>query len=226
VKTPKNLALGIFPKYESEITLSPCKPGEKWLLFTDGINEGRNAAGEDYGFDRLRASLEPGAASDIITLAWSSWQNFVAGIDAHDDACMAVIVTKPPDTLEMTSEPKECKQARNYVEDWARVAGYSDLERGRIVLAADEAITNVIRHTYRSTPDRPIILTAALTDGLLHLRMRDYGPPVNKEELKGRELEDVKPGGLGLMLLRTVFSVVEHVPLADGNEWHLAKPLP
>ena len=35
------------------------------------------------------------------------------------------------------------------------------------------------------------------------------------------------PGcGSGWMhLLRSIFTVVEHVPLPDGNEWHLAKPL-
>jgi anti-sigma regulatory factor (Ser/Thr protein kinase) len=55
--------------------------------------------------------------------------------------------------------------------------------------------------------------------------MRDYGPPVDAAKLKGRELEDVKPGGLGLNLLKNTFTTVEHSPLPDGNEWHLAKPL-
>jgi hypothetical protein len=35
----------------------------------------------------------------------------------------------------------------------------------------------------------------------------------------------VKPGGLGLHLLTTVFDLVEHLAHADGNEWHLAKQL-
>ena len=115
---------------------------------------------------------------------------------------------------------------RTFIEHWARTAGYPDLERGRIVLAADEATTNIIRHTYQSAPDKPIILSAEITDTHFHLRLRDYGPPAEKEKLKGRELEDVKPGGLGLLLLRTVFTLVEHIPLPDGNEWRLSKPLP
>ena len=96
-----------------------------------------------------------------------------------------MLATKPEASLQLTSAAKECRGARDFVENWSRVAGFSDLERGRIVLAADEAITNVIRHTYRSTPDHPIILSAAFADGLMHLRLRDYGPPVNKAELKG-----------------------------------------
>jgi sigma-B regulation protein RsbU (phosphoserine phosphatase) len=226
VKASRNLALGVFPQYESETTLFPCKPGEKWVLFTDGINEVRNAAGEEYGFDRLRASLTAGTGAQVIDRAWKSWGDFVAGADQHDDACLAVLVTMPVASIEINSVAKECKMARNFVEDWAHLAGYPDLERGRIVLAADEAITNVIRHTYQSTPDRPIILNGSVADGCLNLSMRDYGPPVDKETLKGRELEDVRPGGLGLHLLKSVFSVVEHVSLEDGNLWRLAKPLP
>ena len=226
VAAPRNLALGIFPSYESEITVFPCQPGEKWVLFTDGINEGRSPAGEDYGFKRLRHSLGSTSAAGTLDRAWSLWRNFTDGVELHDDACMALVVTKPPPELTIGAHAAECKVARNYVEDWARVAGFPDLERGRIVLAADEGITNVIRHTYKSPSDKPIILSAEIADGHLHLRLRDFGPPVNKEQLRGRDLEDVKPGGLGLNLLRMVFTTVEHDVLADGNVWHLAKPLP
>jgi sigma-B regulation protein RsbU (phosphoserine phosphatase) len=226
VKAPHHLALGIFPQYESEGTVFPCRPGEKWILFTDGINEGRSPAGEEYGFERLHRSLRHGPAAQVLTRAWEGWKSFVDGVEPHDDACIALIVTKPPASLEISSAPKECKLVRNFIEDWARTAGYPDLERGRIVLAADEATTNVIRHTYQSAPDRPIILTAEITDTHFHLRLRDYGPPIDPEKLKGRELEDVKPGGLGLLLLRSVFTLVEHVVLPDGNEWRLTKTLP
>jgi sigma-B regulation protein RsbU (phosphoserine phosphatase) len=225
VQAPHNLALGIFPKCELEITVFPCKPGEKWLLCTDGINEGRSVAGEDYGHERLRRSLGLGPADEVLQRAWTLWENFVDGAETHDDACMAVLVTKPPAELEIVSAARECKLARDFVENWARVAGYPDLERGRIVLAADEGITNVMRHTYQGAPDRAIILSAEISGGEFHLRLRDFGPPVDPTALKGRELEDIKPGGLGLHLLKLVFSRVEHTALDDGNLWHLAKPL-
>ena len=177
--------------------------------------------------ERLRESLgTSGHAAGTITKAWSSWENFVDSEYQHDDACLALILLKPEPTLEIVSAAANCKQARQFIEAWALTAGYPDLERGSIVLAADEAVTNVIRHTYKSAPDKPIILSADITDGHLHLRLRDYGPHVDPEALKGRALEDVKPGGLGLHLLKCVFTTVEHGKLPDGNEWHLAKPLP
>lgn len=225
VVVPHALALGIFPKQPFTATSFPCAPGEKWLLFTDGINEGRSPLGEEYGLERLRAGLGGGHAAEVLKWSWADWENFVDGENQHDDACLGLLLIKPRPTLEIASAAANCKQARQFIESWALTAGYPDLERGRIVLAADEAVTNVIRHTYQGASDKPIVLSGEISDGHLHLRMRDYGPHVDPEKLKGRALEDIKPGGLGLHLLQAVFSVVEHIPLADGNEWHLAKPL-
>jgi sigma-B regulation protein RsbU (phosphoserine phosphatase) len=222
---PHSLALGIFPGQQFTATVFPALPGEKWALFSDGINEGRSIEGEEFGFDRLRAGLGAGHAAQSLKRAWSHWETFVDDEHQHDDACLAVILLKPEPTLEIASAASNCRRARDFIERWALAAGYPDLERGCIVLAADEAITNVIRHTYSSAADRQIILSAEITEGHLHLRLRDYGPPVDPAALKGRALEDIKPGGLGLHLLKNVFSVVEHSHLPDGNEWHLAKPL-
>lgn len=225
VKVPHALALGIFPGQQFKATEVPCIAGEKWILFSDGINEGRNPAGEEYGTDRLRDSLGTRHAATTINQAWDSWAGFVDTHHQHDDACLALVLLKPPATMETESSAGNCKMCRNFIEGWSLTAGFPDLVRGQIVLAADEAVTNIIRHTYGSVPDQPIILSAEITDGLLHLRLRDFGPHVKAEKLKGRQLEDIKPGGLGLHLLQSVFSVVEHTPLPDGNEWHLAKPL-
>ncbi len=226
VTVPHALALGIFRGQKYTATVVSALPGEKWGFFSDGINEGRSPTGEEYGFDRLLHSLgAAGHAAGALDRAWSSWENFVDGEHQHDDACLALILLKPPAKLEIKSAAQNCKLCRQFIEAWALAAGFPDLERGRIVLAADEAVTNVIRHTYQGEPDKPIVLSAEIAEGQLHLRLRDYGPPVSAETLKGRELEDLKPGGLGLHLLRSTFSVVEHFALPDGNEWHLAKPL-
>ncbi len=225
VPVPPMLALGIFQHQCYTASTFSTQPGEKWLLFSDGINEGRNRAGEEFGVERLRASLGLGSAQDVLTRSWAAWENFVDGDHQHDDACLALVLTRPPSSLEITSAPADCKRARQFIEEWALAAGYPDLERGRIVLAADEATTNIIRHTYRGEATHPIFLSAEIREGHLHLRLRDRGPTIDPAALKGRALDDLKPGGLGLHLLSTIFDVVEHIALPDGNEWHLAKPL-
>ena len=225
LSVPHTLALGIFPQFKFSATEFPCLPGEKWLLFSDGINEGRSPAGEEYGMDRLCSSLGAGSSADVLDRAWNHWEQFVDSDRQHDDACLALISTKPVATLEIDSAARNCKLARRFIEQWAQTAGFPDLERGRIVLAVDEAITNVMRHTYGGCESQRIMVSASITGEHLRFHLRDYGPPVDPAVLKGRALEDIKPGGLGLHLLKSVFNEVEHQPLADGNEWRLAKRL-
>jgi sigma-B regulation protein RsbU (phosphoserine phosphatase) len=225
VSVPHALALGIFPGHTFAATEFACLPGEKWILFSDGINEGRNSAGDEFGMDRLRQALGAGSAANVLGKVWNQWIDFVDGENQHDDACIALILTKPEAELEIVSAASDCKRARHFIENWSLAAGFPDLERGRIVLAADEAVTNIMRHTYQGEPGHRILLSASLAEDMLHLRLRDFGPSVDVSKLKGRELDDIKPGGLGLLLVKNVFSVVEHTALPDGNEWHLAKPL-
>jgi anti-sigma regulatory factor (Ser/Thr protein kinase) len=225
VAVPHTMPLGVMRGMNFTATEVPAAPGEVWVLFSDGINEGRSPSGEEYGLDRLRASLGTGHVAEVLKRAWSCWETFVDSEHQHDDACLALILLKPPARLEMDSSAKNCRRARDFIEAWALTAGFSDLERGRIVLAADEAITNIMRHTYQGAPDKPIVLTAEIVDGQINFRLRDQGPAVDFATMKGRELDDIRPGGLGLHLLRSVFTTVEHTVLADGNEWHLAKPL-
>jgi sigma-B regulation protein RsbU (phosphoserine phosphatase) len=225
VPVPHALPLGIFRGQDFTATEVSAPPGEMWALFSDGINEGRSPSGEEYGLDRLRASFGTGHATEVLKRAWSCWETFVDSEHQHDDACLALILLKPSPMMEMSSAAKNCRRARDYIEAWALAAGFPDLERGRIVLAADEAVTNIMRHTYQGAPDQPIVLSGEISDGYLHLRLRDRGPHVDFASMKGRDLDDIKPGGLGLVLLKTVFTVVEHTQLPEGNEWHLAKPL-
>ena len=130
IKIPQSLPLGVIRGQEYRATTVPALPGEIWVLFSDGINEGRSPTGEDYGTDRLRESLGGGHVAGMLKRAWSSWENFVDGEHQHDDACLALILLKPPASLEIGSAARNCKQAREFIEAWALTAGFPDLVRG------------------------------------------------------------------------------------------------
>lgn len=226
VDVPSALPLGILSEYEYESRVFDCQPGEKWLLFSDGINEGRNNLKEEYGLERLQESLTEGDPEAVLETAWKKWHDFTVCHDLHDDACLALVACRPAENLVLTSEASCCKLGRRFVEGWGMHAGFSDLERGQMVLAVDEAFTNVIRHAYGSKPGQKIEFNAGIQDGKLILKIRDYGPPIDPSLLKGRDLKDIKPGGLGLPLLHMIFPEVEFQALPDGTELRLAKPVP
>jgi anti-sigma regulatory factor (Ser/Thr protein kinase) len=88
------------------------------------------------------------------------------------------------------------------------IAGFPHEESGQIVLAVDEACTNIIKYAYRNDPNQTILLTFCVADRRLEVRIDDSGPKIRLEDLHGRSLDDVKPGGLGLHLIRRAFDVV------------------
>lgn len=109
--------------------------------------------------------------------------------------------------------------------------GFSPEECRAVVLAVDEALTNVIRHAYLGKPDRPIEASfrriqvpgdAGLRDAL-EIVLTDSGVRVRGEELRGRSLDEVKPGGLGLHFIRESMDIIEFRAHNGKNHLHLVK---
>ena len=94
-----------------------------------------------------------------------------------------------------------------------------------MVLGVDEACTNIIRYAYALRDDQLISLSM---EGLRHsvrIRLRDYGKQVKKSALRGRSHKLIKPGGLGLHLIRNAFDEVEFNLKKRGTELVLTKKL-
>ena len=69
-------------------------PGDKLLLFTDGVTEARNAAGEEFAEDRLQACLRSYAgrnAAELRTVILNEVTEFCAG-NFDDDATLMVLI--------------------------------------------------------------------------------------------------------------------------------------
>ncbi len=100
-----------------------------------------------------------------------------------------------------------------------------------MVLAVDEALTNIIRHAYRGNAEQPIEAsfhrTQVAQNGqrreALEILLEDRGPAVDPEKLCGRALEDVKPGGLGLHFIRECMDTVEFSRSEGRNQLRLVK---
>jgi anti-sigma regulatory factor (Ser/Thr protein kinase) len=117
--------------------------------------------------------------------------------------------------LHLTSTPGCLSVVRAAVHRMCLDAGFSDQDAGSITWAVDEALSNVIRHGYENQPDRPIRLQLAPVtgpDGRRGLRtvVRDQGRQVDPATIQGRDLEEVRPGGLGVHVIRKVMDEVEY----------------
>jgi len=94
-----------------------------------------------------------------------------------------------------------------------------------MVLGVDEACTNVIRYAYRLREDGLISLRMEGLRKCVRMRLRDYGETVFPHEMKGRSHDLIKPGGLGLHLIRYAFDRVDYIHKPRGTELVLTKNL-
>ena len=133
--------------------------------------------------------------------------------------------------IELQSNPEMLCVVRNALGELAAKLGFPEPDCRAVVLAVDEALTNIIRHAYLGDAERPIEASfrriQVARDGksaeALEILLEDRGVTVNREKMCGRALEDVRPGGLGLHFIRESMDTVEFSRKWGRNQLRLVK---
>jgi anti-sigma regulatory factor (Ser/Thr protein kinase) len=128
-------------------------------------------------------------------------------------------------TVEFSSHTANLALMRHCVRKFLNGYPFSEKERLLMVLGVDEACTNVIRYAYRLRDDQLISLHMEGWSKCVRMRLRDYGEQVVPNQMKGRSHDMIKPGGLGLFLIRNAFDEVDYIHRRCGTELVLTKNL-
>jgi sigma-B regulation protein RsbU (phosphoserine phosphatase) len=91
-------------------------------------------------------------------------------------------------------------------------SGCSELATADLVLVIDEACQNIIRHAYKGDPEGEIELRIEREGDDLVFDLLDRAPPIDPEQVKGRDLDDVRPGGLGTHFIRELMDRADFLP--------------
>lgn len=134
------------------------------------------------------------------------------------------------DRLVVTNDTRYLALVRDFV---ARVLKYARVDRrdeNKIILAVDEAVSNVIEHGYPSGQRGTIEIEVDSTDAEVRVVIHDQGRVFNPESVSEPDIyEHVKVGrkkGLGIFLMRQIMDEVCY-RFRDGvkNELTLIKYL-
>jgi serine/threonine-protein kinase RsbW len=125
--------------------------------------------------------------------------------------------------IEFSSHPGNLSLMRNFVRGFLDNLSISERDRTLMVLGVDEACTNIIRHAYELRDDQLIALSLELRHDCV--RLRDYGMQPAAEALHRRRDKVVRPGGLGLMMIRNAFDQVDYILRQRGTELVLTKKI-
>jgi anti-sigma regulatory factor (Ser/Thr protein kinase) len=135
--------------------------------------------------------------------------------------------------LALRSNPMLFCVVRGAVERLSETLGFPEPQRRSITRAVDEALTNIARHSYNNRPDEPVALYFRRTQRDLYgtvqqgleILLCDRGPAVDPIKLRGRPLEEIRPGGLGLHFIREAMDTVEFLRKGPTNRTRLVKYL-
>lgn len=125
-----------------------------------------------------------------------------------------------PSRLRVTAELSNLRTIRDLVEAVAREGGFPDLKVYDLVLAVDEAATNVIMHGYKTPGAGVIEVDAQLDERDMRVTLRDQAPPFDPTatpvQVELPPLAERMPGGLGIFLMRKTLDEMRYRRTPDG----------
>ncbi len=130
---------------------------------------------------------------------------------------LSVSIPAKTDLLKMIVELSNHIAIRNF---------FSQSESRKIALAVDEAITNVIKHSYKNSSDAEIKLNFYCSNSGIKILVEFSGIPpelnestVNLEQL----IKSKKKGGLGVALIKRIMDSVEYTSSNGKNYLEMIK---
>jgi sigma-B regulation protein RsbU (phosphoserine phosphatase) len=112
--------------------------------------------------------------------------------------------------------PAELKATRHAVQVTLANCGMSEANTRDVVMALDEACQNVIRHAYGAERRGDIELAIDQQGDQLIFWLTDWAPAIDPARVRPRDLDDVRPGGLGTHLIREVMDAADFVTAPPG----------
>ena len=125
--------------------------------------------------------------------------------------------------VRIVSDPKWLRLVRAVVEQSCLGFGACQESATAVVLAVNEAVSNVIRHAYEGDTTRPIRIACRREGEMIEVRICDHGI---EAEFLSRELpppDELRAGGRGLYMIRTLMDEIEYRRKGGQNRMYLRK---
>jgi len=226
-------------------------------VFTDGITEWQNGAGEMLGarglkvllrelstlvaverLDALLERLDPGANplhDDMTVLfvertdprVYSAGHGQESSSRQHDCVAAQDRPMRDVASVRVPAEARWLKLIRELLGNVAVAQGCGTACSRDLVLAVDEACQNVIRHAYGDDASGDILIEVRGDGVVLELEITDFAPQVDPSAIGPRDLDDLRPGGLGTHFINECMDKVEFrsTDSGTGNRLWLSKTI-
>ncbi len=224
------LPVGVFEQADYQSTEITLQEGELLVIYSDGLTECENPAGEQFGMPRLSALLSaqrghsPERLLQTLQDSLIEWQG---GEQLEDDLSILVLARRPATDepsleLALQSRSNEIADAVDHLRDWLAEQGLVAEVAFQFSVCLAEVLNNIEEHGYGEETPGPIALLCRVQEDAVTCEVHDQATEVEtapEGSLSPGDVED----GRGWFILRSWMDRVEYVPAVSGNRLRMVK---
>lgn len=131
--------------------------------------------------------------------------------------------------LKVKSSTDHLELIRRFTRSCALDYGFNEEIIDKIILAVDEACTNVIKHAYKFSPEGDIVINIKALNNKFTISITDYGKDFDPSLVPDPDIKKYyqqhKIGGLGIYLMKKLMDEVNYNSTSKKNQVVLVKYL-
>jgi len=185
--------------------------GDRLVLYTDGVTEAMNPAGELLKDERLvdiLKSFKGNTAKEVVQHTLTQTRRFVNGAPQSDDIALLVIQYLGAKQVDyhLSGGLDEIPVLAETVEKFIEANNLPHDLAFKVNLSLDELLTNTITYGYTEGKQRDINITLTLDNHTMVIELRDNATPFNPLDKPDpditQDIDDRPIGGLGIHIVR------------------------
>ena len=244
IEAKPNLPVGLFEDFEYEMQTMQMQPGSALFLYTDGLTEARNAKGklfgrELFGRDRVGQMIAEAGTTNprqLVEAAIECWQKFIGETEQSDDLTLLALSYTPlqeqsimGEGITLKNDVKEVEKLGSFVKQVAESLSLDKSLTGRLRLAVEETVVNVMEYAYPQGTTGDVNIRATSNGRRLKFIISDSGIPFNPTEVTAADTtlsaEERPIGGLGILLVRELMDSINYERINGQNVLTLTKSI-
>ncbi|MBQ9457920.1 MAG: SpoIIE family protein phosphatase [Bacilli bacterium] len=218
LKCNAGLLLGCFPQCyvkDEEITL---QAGESITLYTDGITEARDSAGNFFGEGRLLETMNRKDHHFVVELHHAikdEISSFVKEAPQSDDITLVTLKYRGDHYLTkekgFSAKKENVLAMLSFINDFGDQCGLPDDFKNKLAIVGDEILSNIIHHGYGNAGgDIFVRLIFDQEKKEFVLTVIDHAKPFNQLEVDNAPVtgteNKIQVGGLGLIIVKKIMT--------------------
>jgi sigma-B regulation protein RsbU (phosphoserine phosphatase) len=230
-----DLPLGVLPDYRCEEQTIAFRPGETYLLYSDGVTENRSPEGELFGIERLTECVQNWSALGpalLVSQIRNEALRFRGSEKLSDDfTCIAVRIRHDPSQKEpvrqesrsFECDTRELGAFRMWLRDCIKRTSsqFSEEDVARAELGCTEIFTNCAVHAgdarISAAATNPVMVDCRLFPDFTTVEFRHRGPLFDPLTVPPPAFDGSRDGGFGIYIVLRSADDARFVRESDGT---------